>query len=78
MAGTMYYVKHFFGWLGILLNIGCLLIVAWLVWTMHQPNGGDAFVAILFVGPILLGIMLVVTAVSVLCFGSLGRAARKL
>lgn len=71
-------LKHFFGWFGILVDIGCLLIVAWLIWTIHQPNGGDAFFAILFVGPFLLGIMLVATLLAIACFTSLRHASSDL
>jgi hypothetical protein len=74
----MRFIKYFFGWLGVLVDIGCLLFVASLIWTMYQPNGGDAFFLLLFLSRFLLGIMLVATVISVVCFKSLGRAARKL
>jgi hypothetical protein len=78
MAATMRFVKYFFGWLGVLVDIGCLLIVANAIWTMYQPNGGDALFLLLLLSPFLLGIMLVATVISVVCFKSLGRAARRL
>jgi uncharacterized RDD family membrane protein YckC len=70
----MRFLKYFFGWLGVLVDIGCLLIVALLLWTMYQPGGEAAAWALVFGGPILLGIMLVATIVSIGCFMSLHRA----
>jgi hypothetical protein len=78
MAATMRFVKYFFGWLGILVDIGCLLIVAGVLWVFYSPGGGDALLLLLILAPFLLGIMLVATVISVVCFKSLGRAARKL
>jgi len=46
-------------------------IVAFVLWIMYQPGGGDAALALVFGGPILLGIMLVATVISVVCFRSL-------
>lgn len=51
----------------------CLLIVLSLVWAMYQPGEGDAFVGLIFLGPFLLGIMLVASVIAVLCFRSLRR-----
>jgi uncharacterized RDD family membrane protein YckC len=70
----MRFVKYFFGWLGVLVDIGCLLIVAFLLWSMYQPGGGDMAWALVFGGPILLGIMLVATLLAAACFTSLRHA----
>lgn len=70
----MRWVKYFFGWLGVLVDLGCLGITAYIVWAMYQPNGGDAILLLVFGGPILLGIMLVSTLVATACFMSLRRA----
>ncbi len=64
-------LKYFFGWLGVVIDIGCLLIVAYVLWLMHQPGDGDAFLLLVFGGPILLVLMLVAFVVAIACFRSL-------
>jgi hypothetical protein len=72
MAARPRFGKYFFGWLGVLVDVGCLLYSASLIWDWNHNCGCDyTRLGILSVIPFLLGIIVVATVISVLCFKSL-------